>query len=99
VEDRLHAMLWLLAERWGRVTPEGVTLPLRLTHELLGQLVGAKRPTVSLAMKELEARGAVRRRLDGAWLLDPSVAGPPRQPSTPVAACEAPTGFDSGEPR
>jgi|SRR5829696_535973 len=98
VEDRVHALLWLLAERWGRVTPQGVTLDLRLTHELLGQLVGAKRPTVSLAMKELEARGAVRRRADGAWVLDPSAAGPP-QPSTPVAAWEAPTGFDSGEPR
>src|SRR5215207_3633250 len=64
VEDRVHALLWLLAERWGRMTPQGVTLGLRLTHELLGQLVGAKRPTVSLAMKELEARGALRRRAD-----------------------------------
>ncbi|HXE45788.1 MAG TPA: Crp/Fnr family transcriptional regulator [Conexibacter sp.] len=70
VEDRVHALLWLLAERWGRVTPRGVVLRLRLTHELLGQLVGAKRPTVSLALKELEARGALHRRADGAWLLE-----------------------------
>jgi CRP/FNR family transcriptional regulator, cyclic AMP receptor protein len=69
VEDRLHALLWLLAERWGRVTPDGVLLRLRLTHELLGQLVGAKRPTVSLALKELEARGGIRRQADGGWLL------------------------------
>jgi CRP/FNR family transcriptional regulator, cyclic AMP receptor protein len=77
VEDRVHALLWLLAERWGRVTPQGVTLRLRLTHELIGQLVGAKRPTVSLALKELEERGSVHRRADGGWLLEQAwSAGP-----------------------
>jgi len=69
VEDRIHALLWLLAERWGHVTPQGVTLRLPLTHELIGQLVGAKRPTVSLALKELEERGTIHRRDDGSWLL------------------------------
>lgn len=69
VEDRLHAVLWHLAERWGRVTPQGVVLQIRLTHDLLGHLVGAKRPTVSLAVKQLEARGTIHRRTDGAWLL------------------------------
>lgn len=70
VADRVHALLWLLAERWGRVTPRGVVVPMRLTHELIGQLVGAKRPTVSLALRALEQRGAVRRRPDGGWLLE-----------------------------
>ena len=28
-------LLWYLAERWGRVTPDGVIVPLRLTHETL----------------------------------------------------------------
>lgn len=70
VEDRVHALMWLLAERWGRMTPQGVVLGLRLTHELIGQLVGAKRPTVSLALKELEERGSVHRRGDGGWLLE-----------------------------
>jgi CRP/FNR family transcriptional regulator, cyclic AMP receptor protein len=77
VADRLHALLWLLAERWGRMTPQGVILRLRLTHELLGQLVGAKRPTVSLALKELEERGSVHRRADGAWLLEQAWTAPP----------------------
>ncbi|HEX7289606.1 MAG TPA: helix-turn-helix domain-containing protein [Conexibacter sp.] len=70
VEDRIHALLWLLAERWGHVTTHGVSLRLRLTHELIGQLVGSKRPTVSLALKALEARGSVHRRDDGSWLLE-----------------------------
>jgi CRP/FNR family cyclic AMP-dependent transcriptional regulator len=124
VADRLHAMLWLLAERWGRMTPQGVLLPLQLTHDLLGQLVGAKRPTVSLALKQLAEQGTIHRRADGSWLLGqawtggapPAALGPdavallddpgrgsarkrPAHPSTPVAAWEAPTGLDSGEPR
>ncbi len=68
VADRVHALLWLLAERWGHVSSQGVTLRLRLTHDLVGQLVGAKRPTVSIALKELEERRAIERRPDG-WLL------------------------------
>lgn len=83
VEDRVHALLWLLAERWGRVAPHGVVLRLRLTHELLGQLVGAKRPTVSLALKELEERGSVHRRADGSWLLEQQWTVEPSAAPTP----------------
>lgn len=78
VEDRIHALLWLLAERWGHVTPEGVVVQLHLTHELIGQLVGAKRPTVSLALRALEERSSVRRRSDGGWLLEQAWTAPPR---------------------
>lgn len=38
-EHRLLLMLWHLAERWGYVTPDGIVLPLALTHDLLGQLI------------------------------------------------------------
>lgn len=69
VEDRIETLLWFLAERWGRVGSHGVVLPLRLTHETLGQMLGAKRPTVSLALKQLAADGLVERRADGSWLL------------------------------
>jgi hypothetical protein len=68
VEERLLALFWLLAESWGRVTPAGTILPLALTHETLGALVGARRPTVTLALGELAERGAVLRQ-DKAWLL------------------------------
>lgn len=68
-EERVQTLLWFLAERWGRVGGEGVVLPLRLTHELLGQMLGAQRPTVSLALRELERNGLIRRREDGTWLL------------------------------
>ncbi|MBV9309364.1 MAG: Crp/Fnr family transcriptional regulator [Solirubrobacterales bacterium] len=68
VADRLLAILWLLSESWGRVTPFGVDLPLALTHDNLGALIGARRPTVTLALKELTGRGAIVRQERG-WLL------------------------------
>ena len=69
VEDRLLSMLRHIAERTGRVTAEGTIIPVKLTHEALGKLVGARRPTVSIAMKELAADGRVHRQADGTWLL------------------------------
>jgi hypothetical protein len=68
VDDRLLAMMWLLAESWGRVTASGTLLPLQLTHSALGGLVGARRPTVTLALRGLTESGAVLRQPDG-WLL------------------------------
>lgn len=69
IDDRLETVLWQLADRWGRVTPDGIVLPLRLTHELLGRLTAAKRPTVSVALAALAEAGTVVRRTDGSWLL------------------------------
>jgi CRP/FNR family cyclic AMP-dependent transcriptional regulator len=69
VQDRILATLWHLAERHGRVTASGVHLPVTLTHRLVGRLVGARRPTVSLALTELEAEGALGRRADRTWML------------------------------
>jgi CRP-like cAMP-binding protein len=61
VELRVLALLWQLADRWGRVTPLGVEIDLELTHEALGRLIGAQRPTVSLALADLAEAGAVTR--------------------------------------
>ncbi len=68
VDDRLLSMMWLLAETWGRVTPSGTLLPLHLTHSALGGLIGARRPTVTLALRGLSESGAILRQTDG-WLL------------------------------
>ena len=79
VDQRLHAILWHLAGRVGTVTADGTEIPLRVTHEQLGRLVGAQRPTVSLALRELAERGSVHRRDDGIWVLpghtEPDVIG------------------------
>jgi CRP/FNR family transcriptional regulator, cyclic AMP receptor protein len=69
VELRIRALLWHLAERWGRMGPAGVVVPIELTHTALGHLIGARRSTVTLALGELSRLGAVVRRDDGAWVL------------------------------
>lgn len=68
-EHRLLLLLWHLSERWGYVTSEGVVLPWPLSHEILGRLIGARRPTVTIALRRLQTASAVRRREDGSWLL------------------------------
>jgi CRP/FNR family transcriptional regulator, cyclic AMP receptor protein len=93
VEDRLLALMWLLAETWGRVTASGTVLPLALTHDALGELIGARRPTVTLALKELADRGSLFRQ-DGEWLLlEPPPQGPGPAPvkADPELTSTAPT--------
>jgi CRP/FNR family transcriptional regulator, cyclic AMP receptor protein len=68
IDDRLLVLLWALAERWGRVGPHGVRLPLPLTHRTLATLVGARRPSVTTALSGLAREGLVERTPDG-WLL------------------------------
>jgi CRP/FNR family transcriptional regulator, cyclic AMP receptor protein len=69
VDRRLLALFWHLAERWGRVARDGIAVPLVLSHRLIGELVGARRPTVSTALAELARDGQLVRREDGTWLL------------------------------
>jgi CRP/FNR family cyclic AMP-dependent transcriptional regulator len=76
VEQRLLILLWHLADRWGRVTPDGVLLTLPLTHQMLARIVGARRPTVTSALRELAAAGLVTRRDRRRWLLH---GEPPRE--------------------
>lgn len=59
LEVRLALLLWHLAARWGRVEPGGIRLPLPLTHQLLGRLIGAERPSVSHALARLARAGVV----------------------------------------
>jgi len=59
LEVRLALLLWHLAGRWGRIEPGGIRLPVPLTHQLLGRLVGAERPSVSHALARLARAGAV----------------------------------------
>ena len=68
VDERLLIILWQLAERWGRVGPDGVRLPLPVTHETLGLLASARRPSVTTALGRLGRLGIVRRARGG-WLL------------------------------
>ena len=87
VDDRLLALLWCLAERWGRVVPGGVLVSLRLPHRTLAGMVGARRPSVTTALGQLIAREEIERRPDGGWILH----GDPPEPRTRPAREETAT--------
>ena len=66
---RLLILFWLLADRWGRVGTEGVYVTLPLTHEVLAMLIGAHRPTVTIALQRLTRAGFLIRERSDRWLL------------------------------
>jgi CRP/FNR family transcriptional regulator, cyclic AMP receptor protein len=74
VEERLLLSLWQFTELWGRKAPEGAVLPFRLSHQTLADLVGARRPTVTVALRNLTQRDQLRRDESGHWIL---VGDPP----------------------
>jgi CRP/FNR family cyclic AMP-dependent transcriptional regulator len=92
VHLRLLVLLWHLADRFGRVTAEGTHVPLPLSHSDLAELVGAARPSVSVALKELADSGmAWRHEADGTWMLSrepPGELRDMRERRQPAAATE-----------
>lgn len=70
VEDRLWLVLWQIAERFGRSTREGAAIALPgLTHATLASLVAASRPSVTKALRDLQARDLLARSAPGVLLL------------------------------
>jgi hypothetical protein len=68
IEERLLLLFALIGERWGRATPDGVTIGLPLTHRVLASLVGARRPSVSTALGALDEEGLITRVPRDGWL-------------------------------
>jgi CRP/FNR family cyclic AMP-dependent transcriptional regulator len=68
IDRRLLMLMWHLADRWGRVTPDGIRIPLRLTHQLLADLVASRRPSVTTALTQLTQQGHISK-LGDAWVL------------------------------
>jgi CRP/FNR family transcriptional regulator, cyclic AMP receptor protein len=86
VETRLTMLFWHLADRFGHVRGEWVEIPVPLPHSLLGELVAARRPSVTTALSRLQDRGVLTRERHG-WRL--SGTAPPefdalRQEQIPV---------------
>ena len=69
LDARLLALLWHLADRWGRREHGRVSIPVRLGHDTLADLACAQRPSVSLALRELCTAGRIARRPGGGWEL------------------------------
>lgn len=101
VDDRLLAILWSYSDRWGRMTPDGVLLELELTHRLLAGVIGARRPSVTTALKALEASGALTRRRDRTWLLHgqrPAILAALSADGPPQSELRGDGGIDPGAP-
>ncbi|MBA3301526.1 MAG: Crp/Fnr family transcriptional regulator [Thermoleophilaceae bacterium] len=69
VDERVLLLLWHLADRWGRVTRDGVLLELPLTQEQLSMMIGAQRPSVTTALSQLRAEERIEPVSRGVWLL------------------------------
>ncbi len=98
VDVRLHMLFWQLADRWGRVRNDGVSVPLHLTHEVLADLVAARRPTVTSALSELADRSLVRL-IDTSWLLSGEPPGELLELQHDVESPERPEGDLGGVAR
>jgi CRP/FNR family transcriptional regulator len=57
VPGRLASLLLRLAQAYGRETPTGLRLDLRLTHHDIGAMIGATRETVTAVLSRLREEG------------------------------------------
>jgi hypothetical protein len=69
IEERLLALLWTFAERWGTVVPGGVEIEVNVPQSVLAEMVGTRRPSVSLALGNLADRGLLIAAAAGRWVL------------------------------
>lgn len=69
LDIRLVLLFWELADRWGTVAPDGVSVPLPLTHQTLGRIIRAQRPSVTAALTRLRERGFLTREPNGSWVI------------------------------
>jgi CRP/FNR family cyclic AMP-dependent transcriptional regulator len=86
LETRLLMLFRHMADRWGRVRRDGVVVPVRLTHDLIAHLIGARRPSVSTVLKQLERDGRIVRLHGDGWLLAGDPPGAALAPSHRVSA-------------
>lgn len=60
VDDRLRQLLELLRQETGQVTPLGIRLSVRLTHQQIAGLIGTTRVTVTRLLREFRDEGWLR---------------------------------------
>jgi CRP-like cAMP-binding protein len=80
--ERVLEKLLQLARSYGRAVPGGVRIDFPLTHQLVADMVGSARETVSLALSDLARQGLVHRQRRGYVL----AIGPDELFSTSAAA-------------
>lgn len=87
-DERLLYMLWHLASRFGRVTTDGVRVPVPLSQTDLGALLGLRRGAISEALGRLRRARVADQRKDLTWWL----AGPPVEGIEELADSGRPVG-------
>jgi CRP-like cAMP-binding protein len=62
--ERLIHLLLELAEKYGRPTPEGTLIGIKLSHQDLASMIGSTRETVTVLLGELQSAGdlTIKRR-------------------------------------
>jgi CRP/FNR family transcriptional regulator len=66
--DRLMGLFQVLAERHGEPEGDRIWVPLTVTQEEIGAMVGLARETVARLLTELEEAGVLDRGRRGVWL-------------------------------
>jgi CRP-like cAMP-binding protein len=87
--ERVELTLWMLAFRFGRVTPRGHVVKLPISHSQLAELVAASRPSVTQSLTELRSAGRVLRPGAHVWVL-------PGEPPQRLRALARQTGLHNG---
>lgn len=59
MEYRLEQFIAWFAEQFGQHRPDGIYLPVSLTHQQLAEAIGSTRVTVTRIMKQLERSGKI----------------------------------------
>lgn len=57
--ERLTHLLLELAEQYGKATPDGVELGIRLSHQDFANVIGSTRETVTVVLGELQNEGLI----------------------------------------
>ena len=71
VPERVASLLLRLSQIHGRVGPTGVLIDLRLTHQEIGNMVGATRETVTNVLNAMRADGLIAVQHKRIRILDP----------------------------
>ncbi len=71
MDQRVLVSMWHLADRCGVKGVDGVVIPFPLTHQMIADLVGAQRTSVSAAISRLSTEGMLSRTDERGWKLHP----------------------------
>ncbi|MFN5513868.1 MAG: Crp/Fnr family transcriptional regulator [Cyanobacteriota bacterium] len=74
VDERLQALLKLLAQEMGQPVAEGIRLSVRLTHQMMANAIGTTRVTVTRLLGELHSQGQISFDGDRHLIIHPRCA-------------------------